>query len=198
MHGPWFQSMVREDPTCRRTAKPVHHNCWSLCSATREAHTLQWRVAPAPCNYRETMQSNIHPAKTKLIKKNKEKWNFRILPPSGKSCASHIVHTRHFGDHWLMWQVGFGWMDGREKQGFSDDGHMNRSLEWAVQVGRTTERWIWAVGREVQGEMKMERKTGVRLWSRFMARTKDLIKGKMRTSWDKGGCDQNPTFKKFM
>ena len=46
--------------------------------------------------------------------------------------------------------------------------------------------------------MKMERKTGVRRWSRFMARTKDLIKGKIRTSWDKEGCDQNPTFKKFM
>lgn len=31
-----------------------------------------------------------------------------------------------------------------------------------------------------------------------MARTKDLIKGKMRTSWDKEGCDKNPTFKKFI
>ena len=40
--------------------------------------------------------------------------------------------------------------------------------------------------------MRMERKTGVRLWSRFMAKTKDLIKGNMRTSWDKEGCDQNP------
>ena len=33
--------------------------------------------------------------------------------------------------------------------------------------------------------MRMERKTGVMLWSMFFARTRDHIKGKRRISWDK-------------
>ena len=49
MQGTQVRSLVWEDPTCRRTAKPARHNCWaympqllslsvwSPCSATREA-----------------------------------------------------------------------------------------------------------------------------------------------------------------
>ena len=29
MQGTWVQSLVREDPMCHRTTKPVHHNYWS-------------------------------------------------------------------------------------------------------------------------------------------------------------------------
>ena len=50
VHGTWIGSLVRDDPPCRRAAKPMHCNYWACCldpcSATREAFTPQWRVAP--------------------------------------------------------------------------------------------------------------------------------------------------------
>ena len=40
MQGTWVRALVREDPTCRGATKPVHHNYWSPCFATREATAI--------------------------------------------------------------------------------------------------------------------------------------------------------------
>ena len=40
MQGTRVQSLVREDLTCRGATKPMCHNSWSPCSATREATAL--------------------------------------------------------------------------------------------------------------------------------------------------------------
>ena len=68
MQGTQVQSLVRENPTCRRATKPVCHNYWSPSATTtethaprahalqqekppqREAHAPQQRVAPTHCN----------------------------------------------------------------------------------------------------------------------------------------------------
>ena len=69
MQATWVRALVREDPTCRGATKPMHHNyraCalepsshnyWAraprVCALQQdkppqwEAHTLQWKVAPA-------------------------------------------------------------------------------------------------------------------------------------------------------
>ena len=48
VQGTWFRALVREDPTCRRAAKPMCHNYW--------AHVLQLLkpacLEPVLCNKR--------------------------------------------------------------------------------------------------------------------------------------------------
>ena len=44
MQGTWVQALVREDPTCRRATKPVHHNYWA-CALEPTSHNY-W--APVP------------------------------------------------------------------------------------------------------------------------------------------------------
>ena len=39
MQGMQVQALVREDPTCRRATKPVHHNYWA------------WALEPTSHNY---------------------------------------------------------------------------------------------------------------------------------------------------
>ena len=46
MQGTQVQSLIQEDPTCHRAAKPVHQNYCALepqspCSVTREATTMR-------------------------------------------------------------------------------------------------------------------------------------------------------------
>ena len=66
MQGTRVRSLVREDPTCRRATKPVHHNYWACVLQLLkpaclepvlhnkekplqwEARALQWRVAFSP------------------------------------------------------------------------------------------------------------------------------------------------------
>ena len=60
MQGTRVQGLVREDPTCRGTAKPVHHNYWACAlepaSHSYWAHVLQLlkpaRLEPMLCNKR--------------------------------------------------------------------------------------------------------------------------------------------------
>ena len=40
MQGTRVRALVREDPTCRGAAYPVHHNYWILCSRAREPQLL--------------------------------------------------------------------------------------------------------------------------------------------------------------
>ena len=44
MHGTWVRALVREDPTCRRATKPVHHNYWA-CDLEPASHNY-WAHAP--------------------------------------------------------------------------------------------------------------------------------------------------------
>ena len=37
MQGTRVRALVWEDPTCHGATRPMSHNYWSLCSATREA-----------------------------------------------------------------------------------------------------------------------------------------------------------------
>ena len=57
--GTWIQSLIQEDPTCRRATKPMHHNYWSpstlepmFCSKRSQCNEkpmhCSWRAAPAP------------------------------------------------------------------------------------------------------------------------------------------------------
>ena len=43
MQGTRVRALVREDPTCRRATKPVHHNCWA-CALEPESHNY-WACA---------------------------------------------------------------------------------------------------------------------------------------------------------
>ena len=50
MQTTWVRSLVQEDPTCLRAAKPTCHNywspgTWSLCSATRETTARSPHIA---------------------------------------------------------------------------------------------------------------------------------------------------------
>lgn len=85
MQGKSVQSLIQEDPICHEAAKPVHPKHWahvlqvlrpwaqSLCSATREAQSLQGRVAPTGCKQRKPSQRNEDPAQPKLNRiKNKK------------------------------------------------------------------------------------------------------------------------------
>ena len=83
MQGTWVQALVREDSTCRRATKPVHHNYWACvlepashnywspraraCALQREK-SLQWeacapqrRVAPARRNQRKARMQQRRP-----------------------------------------------------------------------------------------------------------------------------------------
>ena len=41
MPGTRVRALVREDPTCRGATRPVSHNYWSPCSATRQATAMR-------------------------------------------------------------------------------------------------------------------------------------------------------------
>ena len=83
MQGTRVQALVREDPTCRGSTKPVHHNSWA-CALEPASHNYwarmprapapqqekppQWearapqrRVAPARRNQRKPVHSNEDP-----------------------------------------------------------------------------------------------------------------------------------------
>ena len=50
MQGPWVRALVREDPTCCRATKPVHHNYWA-CALEPVSHNY-WACVPqllSPC-----------------------------------------------------------------------------------------------------------------------------------------------------
>ena len=50
MQGTWVQDLIREDPTCRRATKPVHHNYWA-CALEPTSHNY-WAHEPqllSPC-----------------------------------------------------------------------------------------------------------------------------------------------------
>ena len=60
MQGTRVRALVREDPTCRRAAKPVRHNYWA-CTLDPASHNYRARVPqllkparlePVPCNKR--------------------------------------------------------------------------------------------------------------------------------------------------
>ena len=99
MQGTWVRSLAREDPTCLRATKPVHHNYWAhspqLLKATHpracapwqekpqqwEAHTPQGTVAPAHRNYRKPALSNEDPTQPKQTNKQKQnKLNYLLWP----------------------------------------------------------------------------------------------------------------------
>ena len=44
MQGTQVQALVREDPTCRRATKPVHHNYWA-CALEPVSHNY-WACVP--------------------------------------------------------------------------------------------------------------------------------------------------------
>ena len=90
MQGTRIQSLVREDTTCHRSAKPMCHNYWA-CALEPERHNywaqarraraplqekpLQWeahapqrRVAPSCRNYRKPARSNKDPMQPKIYK----------------------------------------------------------------------------------------------------------------------------------
>ena len=89
MQGRQVQALVREDPTCLGAAKPMRHNSWACaleltshhywarlpraCApqqerpAQWEAHTPQWRVAPARCNWRSPRTATKTQHSQKLI-----------------------------------------------------------------------------------------------------------------------------------
>ena len=101
MQGTRIRALVREDPTCRRAAKPVRHNYWACAleptshnywsprattteaRAPRaralqqekpprwEARAPQQRAAPAHHNWRKPVWGNEDPTQPKLNKINK-------------------------------------------------------------------------------------------------------------------------------
>ena len=84
MQGTGVRSLVREDPTCRRTTKPVATTTEACVPRARalqqekplqwEAHAPQWRVAPARHSRRKACAQQRRPNadKNKIIKKKKE------------------------------------------------------------------------------------------------------------------------------
>ena len=95
MQGKPVQSLIREDPICHEAAKPMHPNHWahvlqvlrpwaqSLCSTTREAQSLQGRVAPTGCKQRKPSQRNEDPAQPKINRIKNKKLLFCLL---NKNC----------------------------------------------------------------------------------------------------------------
>ena len=47
LQGTQVQSLVQEDPTCRRATKPVRHNCWA-CTVEPACHNY-WARVPRAC-----------------------------------------------------------------------------------------------------------------------------------------------------
>ena len=98
MQGTWVWALVQEDPTCHAATKPMHHNYWACASEPAsynywacvpqllkpahlqpmlhnkekpppwEAHTPQWRIAPARHNWRKPACSNEDPMQPKINK----------------------------------------------------------------------------------------------------------------------------------
>ena len=72
--GTWVRSLVQEDFTCHRAAKPVHHNCWSPCAyslgSTREATAMSSRCAmkssPHSTRLERARCSNWDPGQPKI------------------------------------------------------------------------------------------------------------------------------------
>ena len=54
MQGTWVRSLVREDSTCCRAAKPVCHNCW-VCALELGATATR----PECCNFTESHVSRV-------------------------------------------------------------------------------------------------------------------------------------------
>ena len=76
LEGTQVQSLVREDSTCCRAAKSMHHNYGSLHTlepmlCNRRSHNSEkpmhhkWGVAPACCNQRKPTHSNKDPVQPK-------------------------------------------------------------------------------------------------------------------------------------
>ena len=93
MQGTWVRALVLEDPTSRGATKPARHNYWARAPqllsphATTteahmprahapqkekplqwEAHTPQWRVAPARRDKTKPVHSNKDPTQPKINK----------------------------------------------------------------------------------------------------------------------------------
>ena len=69
MQGPQVRALVREDPTCRRTTKPVRHNYWAC--------TLE----PASHNYWARAQQQLKPTRLEPVLRNEKppQWEARTL-----------------------------------------------------------------------------------------------------------------------
>ena len=44
MQETWVRSLIQEDPTCRRAAKPIHHNYWAC--ALKPGNHKYWACMP--------------------------------------------------------------------------------------------------------------------------------------------------------
>ena len=94
-------ALVREDPTCRRSTKPVSHNYWACVPQLLKPTHLETMLRnkrshcnekPAHRNYREPTRSKEDPTQPK-IKKTKQNqkqkkttcWNLYEIPRKGKS-----------------------------------------------------------------------------------------------------------------
>ena len=92
----WVWSLVREDPTCHKAAKPVcHHfwvalepggcNCWSPCAhAAQQENPLQWeaqtpQLDSSPCfpQLEKSPHSNEDPERPKINNFKKREWWFK-------------------------------------------------------------------------------------------------------------------------
>ena len=59
MQGTLVQSLVQEDPTCRRATKPVHHNYWACV------------LEPASHNYWARVPQLMKPVRLEPVLRNK-------------------------------------------------------------------------------------------------------------------------------
>ena len=76
MQGTQVPSLVREDPTCRGAAKPVHHNYWAHVRWLPEPSHLEpvlrnkrshCSEKPAHCNQRKVLAQQWRPSAIKII-----------------------------------------------------------------------------------------------------------------------------------
>ena len=82
MQGTQVQALVREDPTCRRATKPVHHNYWA-CPLEPTSHNCWARVPQL-----------LKPMRIERVLHNKEKppqWEARA--PQQRVAPTHQLEN---------------------------------------------------------------------------------------------------------
>ena len=73
MQGTWVRALIREDPICRRTTKPMHHNYWA------------WALEPVSHNYWACEPQLLKPTGLQPVLRNKRSPAMRSLLTATKS-----------------------------------------------------------------------------------------------------------------
>ena len=60
MQGTWVPSLIQEDPTCLRTTKPVHRNCWASALELMLCKDKSPHISPREWSWLAATRENLH------------------------------------------------------------------------------------------------------------------------------------------